>query len=190
MPFQRLKTWLEEERDAGAPNPQQVVLSTATLSAVPHSRVVAIRDISEKGFLFFTQRGTRKVEEISANPNASMVFWFELKQREVIVEGVIEALSVEENAAYWETYPREAQARFLAYAPTSSQPIASKKVIEDLRQNILNNSNEKLAISPHYCGFRLKPSRFVFYAYRLDELSDVHEFNFQNDLWCKQLLSP
>ncbi len=88
------------------------------------------------------------------------------------------------------TATREAQARFLAYAPTSSQPIASKQVIEDLRQTILNSSNESLAMSPHYCGFRLKPSRFLFYAYRLDELSDVHEFNLKSGLWCEQLLSP
>jgi len=190
MPFELLKNWLQEEKIAGAPNPQQAVLSTATLAAVPHSRVVAIRDISEEGFLFFTQKGTRKVEEINANPKASMVFWFELKQREVMIEGSIEALSAMENEQYWGGYPREAQARFLAYAPTSSKPIASKQILEDLKLTILNNSNEQLPMSPHYCGFRLKPSRFVFYAYRLDELSDVHEFSAQNGVWHKKLLSP
>jgi pyridoxamine 5'-phosphate oxidase len=80
-----------KEKESGAPNPQQAVLSTVDVHAVPHSRVVAIREIS--GFLFFTQTGTRKVKEMHHNPHASLVFWLEIKQREIIMEGLISALS-------------------------------------------------------------------------------------------------
>lgn len=68
-PIQQLNLWITEEHQAGAPNPQQGVLSTATTSAVPHARVVAIREINEDGLLFFTQKGTRKVAELTANPH-------------------------------------------------------------------------------------------------------------------------
>ena len=190
-PIEHLNQWLQDERTAGAPNPQQAVLSTATHDAIPHSRVVAIREVSDQGLLFFTQRGTRKVTEINTNPNASMTFWFELLLREVIIEGVIEALSEVENEQYWQSYPREAQIRFHSYAPTSAQPITNKQELEEKKKLIQQECTEQpVPVSPLYCGFRLKPRRFVFYAYRSDELSDVFEYANVNDRWIEQLLSP
>ena len=125
-PIEHLSQWLQDERSAGAPNPQHAVLSTAKRDAVPHGRVVVVREVSDQGLLFFTQRNTRKVAEMNANPSASMTFWFELLLREVIIDGVIEALSESENEQYWQDYPREAQIRFHSYAPTSAQPIRDK----------------------------------------------------------------
>ncbi len=190
-PIDKLNQWILAERTAGAPNPQQAVLSTATKQAIPHSRVVAIREINEKGLLFFTQRGTRKVEEMTANPSVSMTFWFELLIREIIIEGIIEALSDAENELYWQDYPREAQIKFHSYAPTSSKPIKDKEELELKRSLIREDYAEKLIpLSSLYCGFRLKPNRFVFYSYHADVLSDVVEYTKPKDEWQSQLLSP
>ena len=190
-PRKHLNQWLQDERTAGAPNPQQAVLSTADSRGVPHSRVVAIREINTHGLLFFTQRDTRKVTEMRMNPSVSMTFWFELRLREVIIEGVIEALSEAENEQYWQSYPREAQIRFHSYAPTSAQPIQNKQELEEKRKIIQQTcTDQPVPVSPFYCGFRLKPNRFVFYAYRSDELSDVLEYACLDDEWVEQLLSP
>lgn len=192
MPLQRLEQWIKEEKDNGIPNPQQAILSTATKEGIPHSRVVAIREITPQGILFFTQKGTRKVTEIANNPRASLTFWFELMQREVILEALIEALSEEENKAYWSTYPRIAQLRFLAYAPTSSQPIDSKQMLEDKKSVIEQEyRDQELPYTPLYCGYRIIPSKFTFYEYRTDELSDVSQYVLQkNSQWQKQVMSP
>lgn len=190
-PIEQLNQWLTAERDAGAPNPQQAILATATKEAIPHSRVVAIREVNEQGLLFFTQRGTRKVSEIHHNPIASMTFWFELLLREVIIEGMVEALSDVENEQYWQTYPREAQVRFYSYAPTSTQPIVSKQQLEDKRQQVEDAYDGKpLPMSDFYCGFRLKPSKFVFYAYQSKQLSDVIEYACIDGAWRATMLSP
>lgn len=190
-PIDILNQWLFEERERGAPNPQQAVLSTATQEAIPHARLVAIREINDQNLLFFTQKGTRKVSELNANPHATLTFWFELFQREVIIEGAIETLSEVENTKYWEHYPREAQLRFLSYAPTSMQPIVNKQILEDIKKKIEFDFLDKpLPVSQLYCGFRLKPVRFVFYAYRMDELSDVFEYSHIDEGWLRQLLSP
>jgi len=190
-PIDQLNQWILAEREAGAPNPQQAVLSTVTKKAIPHSRVVAIREINEKGLLFFTQRGTRKVEEMAANPSVSMTFWFELLMREIIIEGIIEALSDAENELYWQDYPREAQIRFHSYAPTSSKPIEDKEELELKRNLIREDYAEKpIPLSSLYCGFRLKPNRFVFYSYHADVLSDVVEYTALKGEWQSQLLSP
>lgn len=192
MPLQLLQQWIKEEKDHGAPNPQQAILSTATKEGIPHSRVVAIREITPQGILFFTQKGTRKVTEIADNPRASLTFWFELLQKEVILEALIEALSEGENKAYWSTYPRIAQLRFLAYAPTSSQPIDSKQILEDKKLFIEQEyKDQELPYTPLYCGYRIIPSKFTFYEYRTDELSDVSQYVLQeNSQWQKQVISP
>lgn len=190
-PIEHLNQWLQDERVAGAPNPQQAVLSTATKEAIPHSRVVAIREVNDQGLLFFTQRGTRKVEEMATNPRVSMTFWFELLLREVIIEGVVEALTEAENEQYWQSYPREAQIRFHSYAPTSSQPIRDKQELEEKKKLIQQEcTDQAVPVSPLYCGFRIKPSRFVFYAYRSDALSDVVEYSRSTSGWGERLLSP
>lgn len=190
-PFKSLTHWLNEERNAGAPNPQQAILTTVASNAIPHSRVVAIREIKNEELLFFTQKGTRKVSELTANPAATLVFWFELFQREVIIEGNAVPISESENNFYWQQYPREAQIRFCSYAPTSTQIINDKNILESKKKLIEQEyATQPLPISPYYCGFRLKPSRIIFYAYRTDELSDVHEFTLIDQRWVKQLLSP
>ncbi len=134
-----LNKWLTEEHQSGAPKPQQAVLATCAKDAIPHARVVAIREFDAQSLLFFTQRGTRKVKEIFENPFASMTFWFEVLQCEVIIEGAATALTESENLKYWKSYPREAQIRFHSYAPTLSQPIISKDVLEIKMREIAND---------------------------------------------------
>lgn len=192
IPIKKLDRWIQDEREEGAPNPQQAVLSTADIHGVPHSRVVAIREITSQGLLFFTQRNTRKVTEMNLNPSVSLTFWFELLLREVIIEGMIETLSEAENEHYWQSYPREAQIRFHSYAPTSAEPIGSKQELEEKRTMFQQSCADQLIpISPLYCGFRLKPNRFIFYTYRSDELSDVLEYTRLNqNEWSEKLLSP
>jgi pyridoxamine 5'-phosphate oxidase len=136
MPLKLLNQWITEEKDAGAPNPQHAVLATATLKALPHSRVIAIREISDTDLIFFTQKETKKVAQLTENPQVSLTFWFELKQREVIVEGIVEPLSTTETEAFWQNNPRFAQLRFAAYAPTSMQAISSKQILEDKKNAI------------------------------------------------------
>lgn len=190
-PIDLINKWLHEEHAAGAPNPQQAVLSTSTNDNTPHGRVVAIREINDQGLLFFTQKGTRKVNELNKNPIAAITFWFELLQREIMIEGTVTPLSMTENDRYWRQYPREAQIRFCAYASTSAQPITSKHTLEDKKKKIEHDYRGKeILASPFYLGFRLKPNRVVFYAYRTDELSDVEEYKHGNDEWKIQILSP
>lgn len=190
-PFVTLTRWLTEEELAGAPNPKQGVLSTSTKDAVPHSRVVAVKQVNEEGLIFFTQKKTRKVFEIEQNPNASFVFWFELLQREIVLEGEITPLSNEENNHHWQEYPKDAQIRFYSYAPTSSQPIQNKKKLESLRTDIKNKYRDKaLPMTEHYIGFRLLANQIVFYAYQPEELSDVMKYKLVGHTWHKQILSP
>lgn len=191
-PFNLLIKWIAEEKQTGVPNPQQAILSTVGVDGIPHARVVAIREITDEALIFFTQKCTRKVSEMQHNPNICLTFWFEYHQREIIIEGKASALTASENEQYWQSYPKAAQIRFCTYAPTSSQPIGAKETLEKKRVEIQNHFTEKtLPMSEDYCGYVILPQRFIFYHYRLDELSDVIEYRRQaSSYWHRQLLSP
>ncbi|OAI48815.1 hypothetical protein AYO45_00640 [Gammaproteobacteria bacterium SCGC AG-212-F23] len=130
-PISKMNEWLSKEKALGSMNPDRVVLATATKEGIPHSRIVAIREISPEGVLFFTQKGTRKVYELHGNPKASMTLWLPMQQRQVILDGIIQILTFEENIQYWKTMLRERQLRFSAYAPTSGKAIRSLDEIEN-----------------------------------------------------------
>lgn len=126
------------------------------------------------------------------NPAVTLTFWFELSGREVIIEGEAAFLSEKQNDYYWKTYPKLAQIRFCSYAPTSGLPIDSKQLLENKRLEIAehNQQEQSLPLSKDYCGVLVKPLRLLFYAYRLDELSDVWEYQIEGSEFVRRLLSP
>lgn len=190
MPYDILHDWLDEEKMAGAPKPNQAILSTVD-GDTPHSRVIAISDITESGFVFFTQANTRKVHEIAQNPKVSLNYWLELNQKQIIIEGSAKPLTDAENISYWQDYPKEAQARFAAYAPTSSQVIDDKDTLERKKTAILDKYKDNpIPYDELYVGHMIKPARFAFYHYRTDVLSDVFQFTHKEGAWVKELLSP
>jgi len=190
-PFKIITDWLTNEKQLGCPSPNHAVLSTVSGNRA-HSRVIAIREIVNESVIFFTQKGTRKVEELAQNPHTSLTFWLAMSQRQIILEGEATPLSEEDNQRYWDTYSTIAQRRFYAYAETSSQVIASKSVINDKWTKIKADDNEKpLPLSPYYVGFAFSPETLYFYSYRSDELSDVSQFSkSENNQWQQFILSP
>lgn len=190
-PIELLNTWIIDEKSMGAEHAQHAVLSSQGLNGAPHGRIVAIREITNDWVLFFTQKRTRKVLEIKNNNQVALTFWFERHAREVIVEGEANFLSEDQNAHYWDVYPKWAQIRFCSYAPTSGELIDDKQFLEDKRQDLERFYKDNvLPCSPDYCGIAIKPKRFVFYSYRLDELSDVWEYLIDNNTIIQRQLSP
>lgn len=190
-PVHIMREWLNQETELGSPNPGNIVLATAAKEGAPHSRIVAICEASEKGVLFFTQRGTRKVAEISKNPQVSMTLWLPLQQREVIIEGRVVALNQEENHHYWNLLPYDRKLRFSAYSPTSSEPIQGISELEDKVKILAQKyTAETIPISPYYCGYRLIPEVFYFYTLGTTTFSEVMKYSLAQEHWQKQVLSP
>lgn len=191
MPLQKIRLWLEKEKELGSPNPNNIVLATSTSQNIPHSRIVAIREITPEGVLFFTQRESRKVRELTENPHASMTLWLPLQQREVIIEGTIKTLDLTENEDYWKAIPRDRQLRFTTFGPTSGQPITSLAELEEKQKSLLQQFDGKDIPIPHsYCGFRLIPETFYFYTLGSTTFSEVIKYTLIQSNWQQQLLSP
>jgi pyridoxamine 5'-phosphate oxidase len=191
MPFNTITEWIENEKQLGSRNPDRMVLATADKNAIPHSRIVAIREINNKSLLFFTQLWTRKAQEIKKNPVASATIWLPLQQREIIVDGAIETLNTSENEYYWKSLPRLNQLRFSTYAPTSGQPIDSINILNDkLKMLDQQYQNTEIPMKDFYCGYRLVPRTIYFYTLGVETFSEYIRYELNKGLWQQQLLSP
>jgi pyridoxamine 5'-phosphate oxidase len=191
IPILKITEWLNKEKELGSPNPDRVILSTVTKESIPHSRIVAVREINENGLLFFTQRGTRKVAELNENHMVSLVLWLPLQQRQVALEGTSQKLTANENLNYWETMPHDRQLRFSAYAPTSGQRIKSLDQLEEQYRFLSDRYNQAtVPLSEFYCGFRVLPHTICFYTLGTNTFSEVQRFIKQNGDWYEELVSP
>ncbi len=191
MPFSMINNWLTLEKEAGSENPSRAVLSTVTSSGVPHSRVVAIREIGPDSILFFTQKGTRKTHELAENPNAAMTFWFAMQQRQIILEGEAHPISSEENDIYWNAMTRERQIHFSAYAPTSGKPIKDNTQLNEYKLSLIEQFKDKpIPTCELYRGYRLVPQDIYFYTLKDTSFSEVHKYSRKDESWDIQLLTP
>lgn len=189
-PLEKMNRWLEIEKTLSPANPNRIVIATSS-NNFPHSRIVAIREITTEGVIFFTQQGTKKVNHLTQNPYASATLWLAQQQRQVILDGTVKPLTAIENRTYWEKLPREQQLRFTAYAPTSSQPIESTSVLEMQLQDLEKKfANQPIPISPFYCGFHLIPGSLYFYTLGSNSFSQVFKYEQEHGKWHLQLLSP
>lgn len=188
-PVETIKTWIEEEKELGSPSADSVVLATASAEGKVHSRIVAIRDITQSGILFFTQKRSRKARDLNENSSASMTLWLPLKKREVVFDGVVETLSQHENQTYWETLPRERQLRFLTYK--SGESIDSLNALQVEYDRLEKKyHNKTIPMDECYCGYRLVPHMIYFYTLGNDTFSEVIKWVYMEGKWEKKLVSP
>lgn len=189
MLIEKIAEWLTKEKELGSTEPERVVLATASKAGKVHSRVVAIREITDAGVLFFTQRASRKVADLTENPSASMTLWLPLQQREVVLDGVVKALTPDENTVYWETLPYERQIKFTLHR--SGKAIVSLTELEDEYQACLNEyRNKKVPMGDFYCGYRLCPELAYFYTLGIETFSEVIQCTRGEAGWVEQLVSP
>ena len=182
IPIEKMLLWIAEEKELGSEEADSVVLATASGSGEVHSRVVAIREITPSGILFFTQKRSRKAKDLNDNPSASMTLWLPLRQREVVLDGKVEALSQDENQPYWETLPRERQLRFLSY--NSAESFASLNTLRSTYEQLDKQFyNQKIPMGESYCGYCFVPHRIYFYTLGQDTFSEVIQYVLYEGNW-------
>lgn len=190
-PLDTIQDWLKKESDLGSINPNRIVLATASKGAVPSARIIAIREISETDILFFTQRDTRKVAELTQNKQVSALIWLPQQQRQICIEGVASAITNHENRRYWEALPRDRQLRFSAYAPTSGHVIESTAILDKKYQHLADVYKDKsIPMCEYYCGFRIHPASIHFYTLGDENFSDVKRYTKKESHWVEETISP
>lgn len=188
-PIQQLSGWMSEAVQAEVWEPNAMTLATADESGRPSARILLIRELSEKGPIFFTNYRSRKGKELAVNPYACVtLFWPEL-QRQVRLEGKVQKISPEHSDAYFGSRPYKS--RLSAWASDQSQVISSRQALEEsfkLQEEAFQESSMK---RPEYWGgYCLDAERAEFWQGRRNRLHDRIELLLEQGSWSKRRLNP
>jgi pyridoxamine 5'-phosphate oxidase len=187
-PIAQFRAWLEEAASA-SPGADSMTLATASADGRPSARVVLLRGVDERGFVFFTNRRSRKGDDLAANPQAALVFhWWPLG-RQVRVEGDVEDVSPDESEAYWRTRPLGS--RIAAWASPQSQPIADRAALDDAFGAVRRRFDRRdVPLPPFWGGYRVVPRSLEFWLHRDDRLHDRVRYTRSGERWLRERLAP
>jgi pyridoxamine 5'-phosphate oxidase len=188
-PFRQFAAWFADARNAGVRAPEAAALATASAGGAPSVRMVLVKAAGEPGFVFFTNYASRKGTELTANPRAALLFYWDPVGRQVRIEGPVERLSAEESAAYVRTRPRPSQ--LSALASPQSRPVADREQLERrVAELAALHAGAELPVPDFWGGFRLLPERFEFWQHREDRLHDRLSYGRQDGGWLIERLAP
>jgi len=164
-PYALFTHWLDEAGRSEPNDPNAMALATADASGVPSVRMVLLKGIDDRGFVFYTNTESRKGEQLLANRNAALCFHWKTLRRSVRVEGAVEEVTGAEADAYFESRPRES--RIGAWASQQSRPLEGRWELEKrVAQYAAKFAIGAVPRPPHWTGFRVLPKRIEFWQDR------------------------
>lgn len=166
-----------------------VALATAAPDGLPSVRMVLLRGVDERGFVFHTNYNSRKARELSANPQAAMCFHWPTLEEQIRIEGRVERLPAEESDAYFATRPRGSQIG--AWASNQSAVLASRAALEEQYLEVERRFPEgAVPRPPFWGGFRLVAQRIEFWYGKADRLHERISYTREGDAWRVERLYP
>lgn len=189
-PIAQFNVWFQQALDADLLEPNAMTLATATAEGKPSARIVLLKGVDERGFVFYTNYESQKGQELIANPYAALVFLWNKLERQIRIEGKVEKLSVEESRNYFHSRPKASQLG--AWASEQSRPVPDREILETRLQELqAEYENEIVPIPEHWGGFRVIPDRLEFWQGRPSRLHDRLVYDLKNDnSWQISRLSP
>ena len=170
-PVTQFLAWFDDARSAQLRELNAMTLATATPDGVPSARIVLLKGVDERGFVFYTDYRSRKGSELAANPRAALVFhWMEL-ERQVRVSGDVEQVSRAESERYFASRPFGS--RIGAWTSHQSQVIAGREDLERRESELAARfADGDVPLPSHWGGYRVLPSDVEFWQGRPSRLHD------------------
>jgi len=180
--------WLAEAVAFGMPEPNAMIVATASPEGRPSARTVLLKGVDERGFTFYTNYGSRKGREASANPFASVVFpWYPM-HRQVVVCGPLVRVDRAESEAYFAIRPRDSQLG--AWASNQSQVLADRVDLERAFAEAATSFPEEIPAPPNWGGLRVVPETVEFWQGRPSRLHDRLRYRKVAKGWTIERLAP
>jgi pyridoxamine 5'-phosphate oxidase len=172
----QFRRWLTDAVQAGLPEPNAMIVATASPDGRPSARTVLLKGLDQRGLVFYTHYTSRKGSELLANPAVSLVFPWHPIQRQVLVSGSVERVSDAESDAYFASRPHGSQLG--ALASPQSTVIAGRAELEAARDALAERYPEGVPVPrpPTWGGLRVVPETVEFWQGRPDRLHDRLRF--------------
>jgi pyridoxamine 5'-phosphate oxidase len=188
-PIKQFQCWFDQAIAADILEPNAMTIASASKDGMPSARIVLLKGVDERGFVFYTNYESRKGQELIANPHASLVFWWGVLERQVRIEGTVEKISDAETVAYFHSRPIGSQLG--AWASPQSQVVVNRAELEQRLDALTQQyADQEIPRPLHWGGFRVVPQAIEFWQGRPNRLHDRLLYRRQNETWTIERLAP
>jgi len=188
-PIVEVHRWLQLAVAGGISTPNAMTLATVDSQGRPAARIVLLKEIDERGFVFFTNYDSRKGDDMAAHPAAALVLFWEPLHRQIRIEGNVERVSAETSDAYFASRPRGSQLG--AIASPQSRPIPDRETLEGFVATASARYSEKAPERPPYWGgYRVVPEMIELWQGQPSRLHDRVRYRKTADGWIRDRLAP
>ena len=188
-PIDQFNIWFDQARHAELPEPNAMTVASVDADGKPSARIVLIKEVTNQGFVFFTNYDSRKGQALTQNPQAALLFFWPELERQIRVEGTVEKLSEEASDEYFHSRPLDS--RIGAWASPQSQVISGRSVLVAKAAEYALKFALNPPRPPHWGGFRVKPQALEFWQGRPSRLHDRIRYTQQAyGMWKIERLAP
>lgn len=189
-PIRQFAAWFAAAQDARVPEPNAMALATASPDGVPSARMVLLKGFDERGFVFYTNYESQKGGNLSENPRAALLFFWEPLQRQVRITGPVARLTREESAAYFHSRPVGSQLG--ALASHQSRVVPNREALEAAYARLAAEyESAEIPLPDYWGGYRVVPETIEFWQGRPNRLHDRLRYVRQPDgPWRIERLAP
>ncbi|NLJ21219.1 MAG: pyridoxamine 5'-phosphate oxidase [Bacteroidales bacterium] len=187
-PFQQFKLWLSEAIKNEEYEPNAMMLSTVDAELQPHSRMVLLKELTDEGFVFFTNYEGNKGLQILHNNQVSLLFFWPVLERQVRITGVAEKIAEQVSDEYFKIRPFLSQ--IAAWASPQSRKIPSREYLDKQFELYKHQFGAKVPRPPFWGGFLVRPKTFEFWQGRPDRMHDRLLYTKNDQQWEIYRLAP
>jgi pyridoxamine 5'-phosphate oxidase len=186
----QFRAWWMEAIESEIPEVNAMTLATASSDGMPSARIVLLKDISEEGFVFFTNYNSYKGQQLAENPKACLVFFWKELERQVRVTGLVKKISGRESDQYFDSRPQGSQVG--ASVSPQSTVIPDRAWLQERFDQALENSGKDPVKRPaHWGGYLLTPVLVEFWQGRPSRLHDRLQYSLTEEgSWKIERLAP
>jgi pyridoxamine 5'-phosphate oxidase len=189
LPSIQFKKWMQQAAEARVPELQAMTLSTVGSQGRPSARVVYLREFGEDKYWFYTNYNSKKVQELTGNPHASLTFFWPQLERQVRIEGRVQKADAQHSDAYYDLRPFDSKVG--AWASNQSGELKSRQELEQKVEELKRKFTPETISRPEYWGgMILKADYYEFWQGRKSRLHDRITFALENDNWKITRLAP